>query len=126
MRDTWIRSGLSVLTLAACAVASCKGDSARTASGMSPKKNADSAAVARRFGYLVLPHLLGDHLDAMSQTQREIIVEAFFEGRKGANIAGCRGIRMNTCDTNRKAAFHARRHSTTTVADFSTEIDLPD
>lgn len=55
MRDTWIRSGLSVLTLAACAVASCSGDSARTASGTSAKKHADSAAVARRFGYLVLP-----------------------------------------------------------------------
>lgn len=30
-----------------------------------------------------LHHILGDYLEGMSQTQREIIVEEFFEGRKG-------------------------------------------
>ena len=68
----------------------------------------------------------GDHLEDMSQTHREIIVEGFFEGRNGANIAARLGISVNTCDTQRKPAFRTRRDSITTVADLSTEIDLPD
>ncbi|HKW49767.1 MAG TPA: hypothetical protein VJN70_20080, partial [Gemmatimonadaceae bacterium] len=71
-------------------------------------------------------HILGDHLEDMSQAQREIIVEEFFEGGNGANIAAHRGISVNACDTHRKAAFRTRRDSMTTVADFSTETDLPD
>ena len=44
-----------MLMLVACAVASCKGDRARTASGTSAKRDVDSAATAPGFGYLVLP-----------------------------------------------------------------------
>lgn len=62
----------------------------------------------------------------MSQTQRKIIVEECFETPKAAHIAARRGIRVNTCDTHRKAAFRTRRHSMTTVAVLSTEMELPD
>jgi DNA-directed RNA polymerase specialized sigma24 family protein len=71
-------------------------------------------------------HILGDHLEDVPQTQREIIADEFFEGWKGANIAERRGISANTSDTHRKAAFRTRRDSITTVPDFSTEIDHPD
>jgi len=72
-----------------------------------------------------LHDILGDHLEEMSQTQREVIDDEFLEGRTGAKIAARRGIRMNSCDTQRRAAFLTRRDSMTTVADLSTVIDLP-
>ena len=73
-----------------------------------------------------LHHILCDHLEHMSQTQREISVEEFVERLTESEIAARRGITVNSCDTHRKAAFRSRRDSMTTVADFSTEIDLPD
>ena len=66
----------------------------------------------------------GENLEDMSQTHREIIVEGFFEGRNGANSAARRGIRVNTSCTHSAAAFNTLRHSITTVAASSTEIDL--
>ena len=96
---------------------------------MNDRRNYDAPApTVRRASVNIdgLPHMPGDHLDDMSQTQREIIVEGFFEGRNGADIAARLGISVNTCDTQRKTAFRTRRDPITTVADLSTEIDLPD
>lgn len=72
-----------------------------------------------------LPHMSGNHLDNMSQTHREIVVDQFVEEWKGASIAARRGIRVNTSCTHSAAAFNTLRHSITTVAALSTEIDLP-
>ena len=62
----------------------------------------------------------------MSQAEREITFEVFFEGCQGANNAARRGIGVNTCGTRCRPALHTRRDSMTTLADLSTAIDLPD
>jgi hypothetical protein len=72
-----------------------------------------------------LHHILGDYLKDMSQTQRAMRVGEFFDGWKGPNIAARLGVLVNTRAPHRHAAFRTRRDAMTTVADLSTEIDLP-
>jgi hypothetical protein len=65
-------------------------------------------------------------MDDRSQTQRDIIHEAYFEEQPRDEIAARRGISLNTYDNHRKAACRKLRDSMMAVIDFSTDIDLPD
>lgn len=65
-------------------------------------------------------------MDDLSQTQRDIIDEAYFAEQSPGEIARRRGISLNTYHNHRKAAFSKLRDSMMAVVDFSTDIDLPD
>jgi len=73
-----------------------------------------------------LHSILHRHMEDLSPTQREIIIEAYFEEQSRDEIAARRGISLNTYDNHRKAAFARLRGSLMAVVDFSTDIDLPD
>jgi RNA polymerase sigma factor (sigma-70 family) len=73
-----------------------------------------------------LHYILRAHLEDLSQTQREILLEAYFEEQSPDEIAARRGITLNTYHNHRKAAFTKLRESMMAVADFSSDIDLPD
>ena len=70
-----------------------------------------------------LRQILERHLDDLSEPQREILVESFFEGGKRADIAAHRGITVSTYDNHRQAAFKALRESLAAEAKASTGID---
>jgi RNA polymerase sigma factor (sigma-70 family) len=70
-----------------------------------------------------LHQLLELHLDDLSQAQREILVESFFEEEKRADIAARRGITESTYDNHRQAAFKALRDSLAADVEASTGID---
>jgi len=73
-----------------------------------------------------LHYILRNHLEDLSQTQREIIDETYFQEEPRHEIAARRGISMYTYDNHRKAACSKMRESLMAVVDFSTDIDLPD
>jgi RNA polymerase sigma factor (sigma-70 family) len=73
-----------------------------------------------------LHHILRNHMEELSQTQREIIQEAYFEERPRNEIIERRGISPNTYDNHRKAACSRLRDSIMAVVDFATDIDLPE
>jgi RNA polymerase sigma factor (sigma-70 family) len=70
--------------------------------------------------------ILHSHMEDLSPTQREIIIETYFEGKSRKEIAAHRGISLRTYDNHRKAACSGLRESMMAVVDFSTDIDLPD
>jgi DNA-directed RNA polymerase specialized sigma24 family protein len=70
--------------------------------------------------------ILRSHMEDLSQTQREIIHETYFEEQSRDDIAERRGISLNTYDNHRKAACGRLRDSMMAVLEFSTDIDLPD
>ena len=65
-------------------------------------------------------------MEELSQTQREIIHEAYFEEQPRDEIAARRGISLNTHDNHRKAACRTLRDSMMAVVDFCADIELPD
>jgi DNA-directed RNA polymerase specialized sigma24 family protein len=73
-----------------------------------------------------LHDILRSHMEDLSQTQREIIDEAYFKELPRDEIAARRGISLNTYDNHKKAACRKLRDSMMAVAAFSTDIDLPD
>ena len=73
-----------------------------------------------------LHYILRSHMEDLSQTQREIIEETYFQEEARNKIAARRGISMNTYDNHRKAACRKLRESMTAVVDSFTDIDLPD
>jgi DNA-binding CsgD family transcriptional regulator len=73
-----------------------------------------------------LHDILRSHLEDLSPTQREIILETYFEEQSRDDIAERRGISLNTYDNHRKAACSRLRDSMMAVVEFSTDIDLPD
>jgi RNA polymerase sigma factor (sigma-70 family) len=70
-----------------------------------------------------LRRILEVHLDGLSQAQREILVESFFNEGKRADIAARRGITVSTYDNHRQAAFKALRESLAADVEASTGID---
>jgi DNA-directed RNA polymerase specialized sigma24 family protein len=70
-----------------------------------------------------LHQILELHLDDLSDAQREILVESFFEAGKRADIAARRGITKSTYDNHRQAAFKALRESLALDVEVSTGID---
>ena len=70
-----------------------------------------------------LHEILELHLDSLSEAQREILVESFFEEGKRADIAARRGITESTYDNHRQAAFKALRDSLAAVVEGSTGFD---
>jgi RNA polymerase sigma factor (sigma-70 family) len=73
-----------------------------------------------------LHDILLSHMEDLSQAEREIIHEAYFEEQPRDEIAARRGISLNTYDNHRKAACRKLRDSMMEVVDFATDIDLPD
>jgi DNA-directed RNA polymerase specialized sigma24 family protein len=73
-----------------------------------------------------LHDILLSHMEDLSPTQREIILETYFEEQSREDIAERRGISLNTYDNHRKAACSKLRDSMMAVVEFSTDIDLPD
>jgi DNA-directed RNA polymerase specialized sigma24 family protein len=73
-----------------------------------------------------LHYILRCHMEDLSQTQREIIEEAYFQQLSRNDIAARHGISLNTYDNHRKAACRKLRDSMMAVVDFATDIDLPD
>ena len=73
-----------------------------------------------------LHNILCAHMDHLSQTQREIIHEAYFEQRPRDEIAARRGISLNTYDNHRKAACGRLRDSLMALVDYFSDLDLPD
>ena len=72
-----------------------------------------------------LHDVLRNHLDDLSQTQREIIDDAYFHEEARHEIAARRGISMYTYDNHRKAACSKMRESLMAVVDGFRDIDLP-
>jgi len=72
-----------------------------------------------------LYHILQSHLDDLSQMQREIIEETYFERRKRAEIAARHGISVYTYDNHLQAAFRTLRDSMEQVVDISADLDRP-
>lgn len=72
-----------------------------------------------------LHNILCNHMEELSQTQREIIQETYFEEQPRDEIVARRGISSNTYDNHRKAACSRLRDSMMAVVDFATDIDLP-
>ena len=70
-----------------------------------------------------LHYILRTHMEDLSQTQREILVESFFKEEKRADIAARRGITESTYDNHRQAAFKALRESLAVDVEVSTGID---
>jgi len=70
-----------------------------------------------------LHYILRNHMEDLSQTQREILVESFFKEEKRADIAARRGITESTYDNHRQAAFKALRESLAVDVEVSTGID---
>ncbi len=73
-----------------------------------------------------LRHILLLHMEELTETEREIIDETYFQEEARPEIAARRGITINTYDNHRKAACAKLRDSMTAVADFATVVDLPD
>ena len=73
-----------------------------------------------------LHDILRSHMEELSQTQREIILDTYFEGQSREEIAARRGITLNTYDNHRKAACAKLRDSMMAVVDFLPDLDLPD
>ena len=72
-----------------------------------------------------LHYILRNHMEDLSQTQREIIEETYFQGEPRHEIAARRGISMYTYDNHRKAACSKMRESLMAVVDGFRDIDLP-
>jgi len=73
-----------------------------------------------------LHHILHNHMEDLSETQREILLEAYFEEQSPDEIAARRGITLNTYHNHRKAALNKLRESLMEVVDFcNDDIDLP-
>ena len=70
--------------------------------------------------------ILRNHIEDLSQTQREIIQETYFEGQSRDEIAARRGIGRNTYDNHRKAACQRLRDAMMAVVDFCNDKDFPD
>jgi RNA polymerase sigma factor (sigma-70 family) len=73
-----------------------------------------------------LHYILRSHMEDLSQTEREIIDEAYFQELSREEIAARRGISLSTYDNHRKAACRKLRDSMMAVVDFCADIDLPD
>jgi RNA polymerase sigma factor (sigma-70 family) len=73
-----------------------------------------------------LHYILRSHMDDLSQAEREIIEQAYFQEQPRDEIAARRGISLNTYDNQRKAACRKLRDSMMAVVDFCYDIDLPD
>jgi RNA polymerase sigma factor (sigma-70 family) len=73
-----------------------------------------------------LHYILRSHLEDLSQTQREIIHEAYFEEQPRDEIAERRGISVYTYDNHRKAACQKLRDSMMAVVDLLSDLDLSD
>lgn len=73
-----------------------------------------------------LRYIIRKHLAELSQTQREIIQEAFLEEQPRDAIAARRGINLNIYDNHRKAASRTLRDAMTAVVDLCADTDLPD
>jgi DNA-binding CsgD family transcriptional regulator len=74
----------------------------------------------------VLQSILRSHMEDLSETERVIIQETYFEEQSRDEIAARRGISLNTYDNHRKAACRKLRESMMRVVDFCSDIDLPD
>lgn len=61
--------------------------------------------------------ILRSHLDDVSQTQRDITLEAYFEEQSPDKIVGRRGSSLNDRDNHRKAPCSRLRDSITSVVD---------
>ena len=72
-----------------------------------------------------LHYILRSHMDDLSQAEREIIDEAYFQEQPRNKIAARRGISLNTYDNQRKAACRKLRDSMMAVVDFCHDMDLP-
>ena len=59
----------------------------------------------------------------MTRMQRQMIHEAFFEGRKRAEILQRVGISVNTYDNHLQAALRSVRHLLRQDADEFTDVD---
>jgi DNA-directed RNA polymerase specialized sigma subunit len=57
----------------------------------------------------VLHSILCNHLEDLSETEREIIHDTYFEEQSREEIAARRGISLNTYDNHRKAACRKLR-----------------
>lgn len=73
-----------------------------------------------------LHYILLSLMDDLSQTQREIILETYFEEQPRDEIAARRGISLNTYDNHRKAACGKLRDSLMALVDYFSDLDLPD
>lgn len=73
-----------------------------------------------------LHYILRSHMEDLTEAEREIIDETYFQEETRHVIAERRGISLNTYDNQRKAGCRKLRESMMAVADFSAEIDLPD
>ncbi|MFL5612480.1 MAG: RNA polymerase sigma factor [Gemmatimonadaceae bacterium] len=73
-----------------------------------------------------LCYIIHSHMEDLSQTQREIIDEAYSKELPRDEIVARRGISPNTYDNHKKAAFRKLRDSMTAVAASTTDIDLRD
>ena len=71
-----------------------------------------------------LHEILRNHLEDLSQTQYDIIVETFYEKRKRAEVAARHGISVSTYDNHLQAAFRTLRASLKGVVDISRDMDL--
>ena len=124
-----IRSSLSTAETSPTAswTPSSRGTTKASTTRPRPQYDAPAPTVRRAHDDLDgLHYILHSHMEELSQTQREIIVETYFEGQSREEIAARRGISLSTYDNHRKAACQKLRDSLTAVADFSTDIDLPD
>ena len=72
-----------------------------------------------------LYYILRNHMEDLSETERAIIHEAFFEEQPRDEIAARRGISLNTYDNHRKAACRKLRESMMAVVEGFSDIDLP-
>jgi DNA-binding CsgD family transcriptional regulator len=73
-----------------------------------------------------LHYILRSHMQELTQTEREISHDAYFEEHARYEIAARRGISLSSCDNHWKAACRKLRDSMMAVVDSCTDIDLPD
>ena len=72
-----------------------------------------------------LHYILRNHIEDLSQTEREIIEETYFQGASRHEIAARRGISLNTYDNHKKAACRKLRESLMAIVDGFSDLDLP-
>lgn len=71
-----------------------------------------------------LHQILRNHLEDLSRTQYDIIVETFYQKRKRAEVAARHGISVSTYDNHLQAAFRTLRASQKGVVDFARDMDV--
>jgi hypothetical protein len=65
-------------------------------------------------------------MEDLSETEREMIHDSYFDEQFRDEIAARRGISLSTNDNHRKAACRKLRDSMMAVVDFCSDIELPD